>query len=169
MPPILPRGKEDFELVCARTFCPWRLGSVCRSLHLSKKKAPWWAKKPPRLCCLSMSIYLGSRSLQAQEHCWNKTRADMPLLPSAAAVVHRLLTCWCVRSAQPITCLYWGMQTASQSAVRWKGGPQVIQIRWQELKLRFYGHGSFHSQRWFYFATLLLVDTALLFYALEKI
>lgn len=41
MPPILPPGKEDCELACARAFCFWRLG--CRCLHLSKKKTRWWA------------------------------------------------------------------------------------------------------------------------------
>lgn len=53
-----------------------------------------------------------------------------------------------------------------------RGGPKAVQLCQQEilrLKLHFCCHGSFRSPRWFYFATLLLADTAQLFYALEKI
>lgn len=60
MPPILPPGKGDCELACARTFCWWRLG--CRCLHLSKKKTHWWAW---------VLLYLSSRALQGQGS-WNK-------------------------------------------------------------------------------------------------
>lgn len=54
---------------------------------ISKKKTCWWVEKTPRPCCLSTAVYLGSRSLQAQEHCWNKTHVDTLLLPSAAALL----------------------------------------------------------------------------------
>lgn len=170
MPPIVPPGKEDFELVCARIFCQWRLGSVCRHLHLSKKKTCWWAEKTPRPCCLSTAVYLGSRSLQAQEHCWNKTHGDTLLLPSAAALLHPAAhTSRCVQCSPSPARAGGAKRFPVCSGL---GGPKVIQLCWQEflrLKRHLYCHGSFHSQRWFYFATLFLVDTAQVFYALEKI
>jgi len=53
MPPVLPPGKEGFDLVCARVFCQRRLSSVCISLG---SKLAGELRKPSSLlleyCCL---------------------------------------------------------------------------------------------------------------------
>lgn len=171
IPPILPPGKEDFELACARIFYQWRLGSVCRCLHLSKKKTCWWAEKTPCPCCLVTAAYLGSRSLPGPGALLKQILCRHAIVPISCSSASPSCSHIDVCSAQPTACLCWGVQSASPSAVCW-GAPRVIQLCWQELlrlKLHFYCHSSFHSQRWFCFATLLLSDTAQLFYAPEKI
>lgn len=70
----------------------------------------------------------------------------------------------CEVVSSPQCAMAWG-DTQSNAALLAGGFQADITL----LKLRFYGHSSFHSQRWFYFAALLLVDTAQHFYALEEI
>lgn len=122
------------------------------------------------LVSLSTSLCLGSRALQGQQST-EKNSCGHSIAPISCSGGSPGCSHNGVCSVPPITCLCWGMHR-EHPGCRVLRGPKVLQLFWQEflgLRLHFYWHGSFHSQRWCYFVTLFLADTAQLFYALKKI